>query len=97
MTTLHLDFETRSVSDIRAEGMIVYAKHPSTQIICMAWAFDEEEPQVWFPDQAPFPKRVLDHLNAAQPRSIHAFNAGFERAIIENVLPRYLNVQTTTY
>lgn len=39
---LHLDFETRSTVDLRAAGADVYARHESTDIWCMAYAFDDE-------------------------------------------------------
>src|ERR1700759_4568217 len=43
---LHIDFETRSACDLKEAGLFVYAKHPTTRILCLAWAFDDEEPKV---------------------------------------------------
>jgi DNA polymerase bacteriophage-type len=58
MTILWLDYETRSRCDLRTRGSYNYAQDPSTEIICMAYAFDDEDVQLWTPDQ-PFPKRML--------------------------------------
>jgi DNA polymerase len=38
---LHLDFETRSTVDLKACGADVYARHPSTEVMAVGWAFDE--------------------------------------------------------
>lgn len=38
---IHLDFETRSECNIWESGAWVYAAHPSTQILCLAYAIDE--------------------------------------------------------
>mgnify|MGYP000314115480 CR=1 FL=1 len=39
--TLHIDFETRSVVDLKKSGVYVYAEHPLTSVTCAAYAFDE--------------------------------------------------------
>jgi hypothetical protein len=41
--TLWLDFETRSACDLKAAGVYNYAQDPSTDVLCMSWAFDDEE------------------------------------------------------
>ncbi len=43
---LHLDFETRSTLELPDVGLDRYAAHPTTDAWCMAWAFDEDAPQV---------------------------------------------------
>ena len=87
MTVLHIDYETRSEVDLFNEGVYKYAKHPSTEIICMSWAFDDEDVATWVPgDTMPFPQRVYNHMMQNEPRSIHAHNAGFERLITWYVL-----------
>ena len=47
MSVLHIDFETRSELDLREVGLHRYARHPSTDVWCMAWAIDEDEPKLW--------------------------------------------------
>lgn len=41
-----LDFETYSEVDIKKCGVYVYAKHPSTRILCMSWAEIPEDESV---------------------------------------------------
>jgi len=91
MTILWLDYETRSRCDLRTRGSYNYAQDPSTEIICMAYAFDDEDVVLWTPDQ-PFPNLVKHHFfNDGQ---IRAHNAGFDRLITEYVLCQDFNVAT---
>ena len=87
MTTLWLDFETRSECDLPRHGVYTYARHPSTQVLCMACAFDDEDVVVWTPEQ-PFPARVREHTG-----SIYAHNAAFERLIFWHVLNIHFDLE----
>ena len=80
---LWIDFETRSECDLLARGAYTYAQDPSTQVLCMAWAVDDEDVQVWTPDQ-PFPAAVRDGIQNLD--TIAAHNAAFERLIFWYVL-----------
>ncbi len=73
-----LDFESRSECDLIARGSYNYSRHPSTQVLCMAYAIDDGEVELWTPDQ-PFPREILTH-------QIRAHNAAFERLILWYVL-----------
>lgn len=75
---ISIDFETYSECDIKTAGGYNYAAHPSTEVICMAWAIDDEEPQLWVPGD-PIPDRLYDALDGAG--EIWAWNAAFERAV----------------
>jgi len=57
----------------------------------MAYAFDDEDVQLWTPDQ-PFPKRVAQHFFSDE--QIRAHNAGFDRLITEFVLCHDYKVPT---
>jgi DNA polymerase len=57
----------------------------------MAYAFDDEDVQLWTPDQ-PFPKRVGQHFFSDE--QIRAHNAGFDRLITEFVLCHDYKVPT---
>lgn len=48
----HIDFESFSELDIRKVGTSRMAEHPSTEILCMAWAIGDEEPKCWIPRDA---------------------------------------------
>jgi DNA polymerase len=77
---LWCDMESRSECDLIARGAYNYAMDLSTDVLCMAYAFDDEDVQVWTPDQ-PFPERVRQHTG-----QIRAHNAAFERLIFWYVL-----------
>ena len=80
MTILYLDFETRSHCDLKKHGVYNYAQDLTTDVLCMSYAFDDEEVVTWLPTQ-PFPKRVRNHTGL-----IYAHNAAFERLIFWYVL-----------
>lgn len=83
---IHLDFETRSVVNLKTDGVYNYAIHPLTDITCMGWAICDDEPEIWFPWDE-LPQKLLDAIN--EGLVIAAFNAAFERLIYNNVLVRY--------
>ena len=80
MTILWIDFETRSRCDLRTRGVYNYAQDPSTQVLCMSYAFDDAKVVTWTPDQ-PFPAEVANFKG-----QIRAHNAAFERLIFWYVL-----------
>ena len=77
---LWIDFETRSRCDLRSKGVYNYAQDLSTEVLCMSYAFDDEDVVTWLPDQ-PFPEAVRSHTG-----QIRAHNATFERLIFDYVL-----------
>lgn len=75
---VELDFETASDCDLKKAGAWVYAEHMSTEILCLAYTVEGEEPRVWTP---PVPDAHLAAL-ASNPDVIFvAHNAAFEQAI----------------
>ena len=80
MAVLWCDFETRSRCDLPARGVYNYAMDLSTDVLCLSYAFDDEEVRTWLPGQ-PFPQAVADHKGR-----IKAHNAAFERLIFWYVL-----------
>jgi DNA polymerase len=80
MSVLYCDFETRSRCDLTTKGVYNYAQDASTDVLCMSYAFDDEDVTTWTPDQ-PFPDRVKNHAG-----QIRAHNAAFERLIFWYVL-----------
>ncbi|MEM0949569.1 MAG: hypothetical protein AAGK37_19375 [Pseudomonadota bacterium] len=85
MTVLSIDFETASQVDLRRTGAFKYSLDPSTRVLCLAYAFDDEAPSIWrYPD--PIPALLADHV--ARRRTVQAWNAGFEIVIWNNVLKR---------
>jgi DNA polymerase bacteriophage-type len=87
----HLDYETRSLCDIKRTGAFKYAEDPSTEILCAAIARSDEEPLLWVN-----PKFAFDDLFTCQSYPgadelmvdmcagtgpVYAHNAQFEHAI----------------
>ena len=75
---LSLDFETRSVADLRKTGVYVYAEHPSTDIWCAAFSVNGAEPSLWRGGE-PVPKAIREAVE--QRWEIRAWNAMFERIL----------------
>ena len=82
---LYIDFESRSHCDLKVAGVYNYAQHGSTEVLCMSYAFDDDDVKTWLPfvhdehghvKKMPFPKQVADHKGL-----IYAHNAAFERLI----------------
>ena len=71
-----VDFETRSACDLKTAGVYNYAQSLSTEVLCMAYAYDDGEVQMW--TGGPLPD-FTGH-------QIRAHNAAFERLIFWYVL-----------
>jgi DNA polymerase bacteriophage-type len=85
---LSLDFETRSRLNLKKVGAQRYAADESTDVLCTAYAVDDGPVMVWTPDDVFVPPEIIEA--AINPEwVVSAFNAGFERAIISHVMPRY--------
>ncbi len=87
MVDLHLDWETRSVLDLKEVGLYNYSRHTGTDIWCGAYAFGDEEPELWIPGE-PCPPRIEKHV--ADGGFVLAWNAPFELALWNQIAaPRY--------
>jgi DNA polymerase len=64
-----------------------YAQDASTDVLCMSYAFDDEDVVTWRPGE-PFPERVRGHTG-----QIRAHNAAFERLIFWYVLQVEFNLE----
>ena len=78
--SLWVDFETRSACNLMVAGVYNYAQDPSTEVLCMSYAFDDDEVATWIPTE-PFPEKVKSYTG-----QIYAHNAAFERLIFWYVL-----------
>lgn len=87
MPNVHLDFETKSTTDLKAQGLYRYCEDQNTDIMCFSYAFGDEAPQRWRPG-FPAPDRLLRHI--AGGGRVVAHNAAFERNVWNKVLlPKY--------
>jgi len=82
---LHLDYETASEVNLKQAGAYKYAADPSTRILMLGWAFDDEPEELWQPHCEPMPDRLRRGMESAIV-SKHAFNAAFERLISRHCL-----------
>jgi hypothetical protein len=46
---LYRDFETRGVISLKRAGAHKYAADPDTEIVCVAYALDDEPVRIWTP------------------------------------------------
>ena len=77
-----LDFETASECDLKRAGAQRYARHPSTHILSLSYAFDDGAVKTWIPGTPP-PEDLFEAVvNGAKMK---AHNAGFERAIWQHL------------
>lgn len=77
MPVIEIDFETRSLIDIKTCGAGRYAADPSTRILCVCWAVDHEPIFGQVGEEVP---RVF-HQAIKEGWTFSAFNAMFEQLI----------------
>mgnify|MGYP003629854449 FL=1 len=82
---LWIDLETRSKVDLIKHGLARYSQDPTTQIICLSYAFDDGDITTWFDeDGEAFPQDIIDHINDG--KVFYAQNASFERNLFDFVI-----------
>jgi DNA polymerase len=86
MTHLHIDFETRSKIDLKKAGLDAYANDPSTEVLCMAFAFEHSTIEMLTPETASLYEYLFDHVRDGG--LVFAHNAAFEIAIWNGVLAK---------
>jgi DNA polymerase len=90
----HLDFETRSLCDIKEAGAFRYAEDDSTEILCAAIARDDEEPLLWVNPRFAFDDmsvcqsslgvmELIAEMNASDA-PVYSHNAGIEHAVVNH-------------
>lgn len=82
-----IDLETRSACNLKTAGVYPYSQHPSTEILCFAFAFGDEAPEIWKLGD-PFPERLAAHIAAGG--NLRAWNAQFERVMWNELGPQYM-------
>src|SRR5262245_61153469 len=81
---LHRDYETRSHAILKTVGPYKYATDPSTEVLCCAYAVDDEPVQLWTPGN-PVPAEFIEAANNLS-WIVCAHGAHFEDAIERHVL-----------
>ena len=83
--SVFIDFETRSVVDLKKSGAYVYVECPDTEILCMAYAFPGKKPKLWKPGN-PFPKELITWV--VNGGLLAAWNSNFDRLVWNYILRR---------
>lgn len=83
---LHIDYETYSEVDIKKVGGAYYARHPSTEILCLSWAMNDDKVKLFIPGQSD--KKFLKAL--AKADFVAGHNVTFEYSITKHVATRQL-------
>lgn len=80
--------EGKAKKGLELVGLQVYAEHPSTEVLCLAYDLkDGKGPRLWTP-RHPLPVELFAHL--ASGKLVEAFNATFEERIWTHVcVPKY--------
>jgi DNA polymerase len=85
MTVLYCDFETKSECDLRKHGVYNYAQDATTDVLCMSYAFGDDDVKTWLPysldEHGLLKKNPLPFDVANYTGPIYAHNATFERLI----------------
>src|SRR5262249_12065315 len=89
MPVLHRDLETHSLVKLKNAGHWCYAAHPTTRVLCYAFAVDDAPVQLWVPGR----KIPEEFAQAAHNPDwlVVAHNDAFESAIEELVLAPKFN------
>ncbi len=95
MNVVHLDFETYSEINIWDVGAWAYSVHPSTEILCLCFSFNDE-PKIHLINDfsSSFLMEIEILTEYAQDKEIlfMAHNAFFEQCIWRNVLAKLLGI-----
>jgi DNA polymerase len=94
------DYETFSATNLKTTGADKYARHPSTNVFCLAVKYGNDNPHIWvnpdmlklMPKEHGLPLFRLDQLNLQQSLAdtSESHNDGFEQAIDEHIMqPQY--------
>jgi DNA polymerase len=88
-----IDFETRSACDLLKAGAYIYARHPTTQVLCLHYKIGDGPTKGWHRahpkegiEQSPFPQDLADHILAGG--LVEAHNAAFEMYVWEYCFTR---------
>jgi DNA polymerase len=88
---LFLDIETRSAADLTRCGQYVYAEHPTTEILMVAYAIDDDPVKVWLPREDEISDMLAIAL--ADPTvELVAHNASFERIVMGGPAGRAIGI-----
>ncbi len=84
-TQLHLDWESKSGTDLKVHGLDLYCQDPEAEILMGAYSFDEGPDIHWDANDGPIPAELKEAL--LDPHVIKwGFNSSFERFTTRKIL-----------
>jgi DNA polymerase bacteriophage-type len=88
---IFLDFESFGVLDLKRDGLVNYACHPSTKILMMGFLLPNSKEVIqWVPGENENHQVLFEFLKDNPDISIHAWNSQFEQNIWNLVgVPKY--------
>lgn len=92
---LYLDFESRSEVELggsQSVGVYNYANHPSTEILMLGFAYDNNSVEIWEPRFGPMPSYLEEALGNPQVDLV-AFNSTFERYLLQFKLGKTIPIE----
>ncbi len=99
----HLDYETFSEIDLKKTGASVYARHPSTEVLMLAYGWSDGPVRQWVPALGEEMPQELAEVLRDPTVTLAAWNAPFEMAITRHTLgiaiarERWLDVMALAY
>ena len=72
MSIVYCDFETKSACDLKTAGVYNYAQSLSTEVLCMAYAYDDGEVQMWTGGPLPDFMSALSYYDAYRTERLPA-------------------------
>lgn len=81
--TAVVDFETRSLLDLKRVGAHRYAEDPSTEVLCLSYQLPGQDTRLWTPPNV-FPADLVAFIDDGGTLCAH--NVSFERAVWRHIL-----------
>jgi len=75
---LWLDYESMSECDLPVRGVYNYVQHSTTKMLCAAYAFNDEDVQLWWANEPP-PPRLMEYFKSGG--QIRCHNEEFDRLL----------------
>ena len=79
---IHIDIETYSEINVNKVGVYRYARHPSTEILCLAWAIGSGPINIWKTAEGEKIPLQLKQYVSNPENQLTAHNAQFERVLL---------------
>lgn len=90
---LFVDFETRSACDLKEHGVARYYEDPTTQVICLGYAFGDEPASIIKLGE-PIPASIIDHIAGGNEVVSHGeFDALIWNHVVRRDHPEYPEIK----